>query len=157
MSIIRYNDNATCRTLARFLFLALTHFVIYASASSFVPTACCNACAHRLHYCVVTVLQDETRTCSAFAGPLIDPTRVLTTILASMHDSETGGLKVRLSCIVWWSGMVWSGVVRSGLVSGFFFPIFFVCLVLCCVFFFFSAVLCVFVCFFWRSGVFCLF
>lgn len=32
--------------------------------------------------------------CAEFGGPLIDPVRVLTNILASLHDSETGELKV---------------------------------------------------------------
>lgn len=32
--------------------------------------------------------------CAEFGGPLIDPARVLTNILASMHDPETGQLKV---------------------------------------------------------------
>lgn len=32
--------------------------------------------------------------CAEFGGPLIDPARVLTNILASLHDSDTGQLKV---------------------------------------------------------------
>eukprot|EP00903_Cladosiphon_okamuranus_P014515 g13464.t1 len=36
----------------------------------------------------------EGARCAEFGGPLIDPARVLTNILASMHDPETGQLKV---------------------------------------------------------------
>lgn len=44
--------------------------------------------------------QGKAVRCTDYGGPLIDPARVLSNILASMHDPETGALKVMFSSVL---------------------------------------------------------
>ncbi|CAN0226005.1 unnamed protein product [Discosporangium mesarthrocarpum] len=37
----------------------------------------------------------KSRSCTDFGGPLIDPGRVLSAILSSLHDQQSGGVAVR--------------------------------------------------------------